>query len=296
MTISPKVGMWISIAAAIISVLVLCGAEFTTLFGSIATSKILAALGIINAVINGLNGLLHMIPSQSTPAAMKQFWLGPVVGPNAPPPAALKLHPLTVVAAALIFGGSSISQLPDPLDVLAYFLILAAILALLVLAVVATVLAFRYYRDWKVARTSSNQGDTMNSHTRRHLFSLAAGAAVMPLGLAACTTAQVTSFESEWATVAGDIQAAVAEASTYVPTIESIAETAASLFGPVYVTAVQVGSAAFNAVVAALVNIVNNLTPPASARLRATLRASSPSAPVVIGTTKNGVVVTGWAK
>jgi hypothetical protein len=79
MIINPKWGMWLSIIAAIVSVLVLCGAEFTTLFGDIATSKILAALGIVNAVINGVNGVLHMIPASqpATVAAANQFPLGP---------------------------------------------------------------------------------------------------------------------------------------------------------------------------------------------------------------------------
>ena len=81
MTINPRWGIYLSIIAAIVSVLVLCGAEFTTLFGAASTNKILAALGIVNAVINGINGVLHMIPS-STPAntaSAAQFPLGPKV-------------------------------------------------------------------------------------------------------------------------------------------------------------------------------------------------------------------------
>lgn len=73
MTVDPKYGAYLSIIAAIVSVLVLCGAEFTTLFGDIATAKILAALGIANAVINAVNGVLHMIPSKLD----AQFLLGP---------------------------------------------------------------------------------------------------------------------------------------------------------------------------------------------------------------------------
>lgn len=77
MTIDPRWGMWISILAAIGSVLVLCGTEFTTLFGLNNTTQILAALGIINAVINSVNGVLHMIPSEKGPLAAKAFPLGP---------------------------------------------------------------------------------------------------------------------------------------------------------------------------------------------------------------------------
>jgi hypothetical protein len=77
MTINPKWGMWISILAAIISALLLCGAELTTLFGQAVETKILAALGIFNVIINGANSVLHMIPSQSGPAAAAEFPLGP---------------------------------------------------------------------------------------------------------------------------------------------------------------------------------------------------------------------------
>jgi hypothetical protein len=77
MTVDPRIGMWVSIVAAAISVLVLCGAEFTTLFGDVATAKILAGLGIANAVINGINGVLHMIPASSNPVAAQKFMLGP---------------------------------------------------------------------------------------------------------------------------------------------------------------------------------------------------------------------------
>lgn len=84
MTIDPRWGAYFSIGAAIISVLMLCGAEFTTLFGTIATNKILAGLGIFNAIANGINGVLHMIPAQSTlaPDQASKFALGPkaVVG------------------------------------------------------------------------------------------------------------------------------------------------------------------------------------------------------------------------
>lgn len=79
MIINPRWGVWLSIIAALGSVFVLCGAEFTTLFGSIATGKILAALGIVNAGINAANGVLHMIPAQKelTPVEAAKFALGP---------------------------------------------------------------------------------------------------------------------------------------------------------------------------------------------------------------------------
>jgi hypothetical protein len=73
MTLDPKWGVIMSLGAAIISVLLLCGAEFTTLFGQVATDKILAGLGIFNVVVNAVNGVLHFIPSK--PDAT--FLLGP---------------------------------------------------------------------------------------------------------------------------------------------------------------------------------------------------------------------------
>lgn len=109
-----------------------------------------------------------------------------------------------------------------------------------------------------------------------------------------CTTAQITSLQAGWASVVGQIQQAVANAAAYIPTIESIAATAASLFGPQYSALVQVGTAAFNQIVATLVNVVASLTPPAAARLAVKLSASSPQTPVIIGTTSTGIRVTGW--
>ena len=77
MTINPKYGMWISIVAAIVSALLLCGAEFTTLFGASVDAMIMAGLGIANVIINAVNAVLHMIPSQTGPVGAAQFPLGP---------------------------------------------------------------------------------------------------------------------------------------------------------------------------------------------------------------------------
>lgn len=129
--------------------------------------------------------------------------------------------------------------------------------------------------------------------SRRKLLSgtvIAAGA----IALAGCSATQIAQAEATWAQVAGTIQQAVATAASYVPTIESIAETAASLFGPGYAALVTAGSTLFNQVVQTLINVVTNLTPPASARLSARLRVSSPNIPVVIGVTSGGVQVNGF--
>jgi hypothetical protein len=54
---------------------------------------------------------------------------------------------------------------------------------------------------------------------------------------------------------------------------------------------VQIGTAAINSLISTLVSIVGTLP---SATLRAMLAGSSPLAPVVIGTTSGGIVVTGF--
>lgn len=77
MTINPKWGMWLSIVAAVISALLLMGTEFTTLFGADTSGKILAAIGIVNVIVNAANGVLHAIPSVTGAAGAAQFPLGP---------------------------------------------------------------------------------------------------------------------------------------------------------------------------------------------------------------------------
>src|SRR5665213_3504402 len=117
--------------------------------------------------------------------------------------------------------------------------------------------------------------------TRRSLLvstALFSGAA-----LAGCSTAQIANVQATWASVAGQIQNAVATAAQYVPTVESIIATAASLFGPQYAVIVAAGTAAFNQIVATLVNIVSDLSPAASIKLGVRLQASSPQVPVTIG-------------
>jgi hypothetical protein len=139
----------------------------------------------------------------------------------------------------------------------------------------------------------------MNISRRKLLTSSALG--VGALTLANCTTAQIASVQTSFTDVVGQIQnavatatAAISTASAYIPTVESIISTAASLFGPQYSALVTAGSAAFNQIVATLTNVISTLSPPASAKLGARLRASSPQLPVTIGTTSTGVKVTGW--
>lgn len=131
----------------------------------------------------------------------------------------------------------------------------------------------------------------MNLSRRTLLTSVAPGAA---LAVAGCSTAQVAQYQAEWATIVGQIQAGVAKVASYIPTVETIAAEAAALFGPQYTAIVTAGSAALNQIIAVLINVANNLTPPAASKMRARLRSSSPGAPITIGTSPQGVVVTGF--
>ena len=77
MTISPKVGMWLSIALAVIAYLADAGTALTGIFGEHATTIILSFCTLLMGIGNSINAVLHMIPSQSGPAAAAQFPLGP---------------------------------------------------------------------------------------------------------------------------------------------------------------------------------------------------------------------------
>jgi len=135
--------------------------------------------------------------------------------------------------------------------------------------------------------------------TRRKLLSSAVigGGAV---GLAACTTAQISTFETSWTAFVDQVQGLVNNAAGYIPIVESIAATMASLFGPTWTSAVALGTAVLNQVVGVLTSVVTNLAPPAVASLRSRLRKSSLRLPVIIGVTPptsfepNGVVVHGY--
>jgi hypothetical protein len=121
--------------------------------------------------------------------------------------------------------------------------------------------------------------------------SLITSIAVLPL--AGC----VTNSSGVWGLdprIIDLIQKGVAFAAQYIPTVESIAATAASLFGPAYVAVVQAGSAALNQIIQVLTTAVSNLTPMARRIMRRQLKGSSPSSPVFIGTTITGVTVTGY--
>ena len=130
--------------------------------------------------------------------------------------------------------------------------------------------------------------------TRRMLLATAAPAAAF--AVAGCATDPTTGLPTGQLSpsVIDFIQNAVAAAAKYIPTVESIVEQAAALFGPGYSAIITAGSTALNSVIATLSSIVTSLTPAASSKFRARLRATSPSAPMVVGTTPQGVTVTGF--
>ena len=77
MTLNPKVGMYFSIALAIVGALSGAGTEFTSIFGEHVANQILAADALLLSAGTAVNAILHAIPSQSGPAAAAQFPLGP---------------------------------------------------------------------------------------------------------------------------------------------------------------------------------------------------------------------------
>ena len=108
----------------------------------------------------------------------------------------------------------------------------------------------------------------MNILSRRHLFALGAGASVAALGGCGLFTQNANGSYGLSAAVIAFIQSAVQTVANYVPAIESIAATAASLFGAGYSAIVAVGSAAVNQIITYLENLVAN-PPTLGARLSA---------------------------
>ncbi len=127
--------------------------------------------------------------------------------------------------------------------------------------------------------------------TRRHLFALGAGASVAALGGCGIFTQNANGSYGLSAAVIAFVQSAVQTVAGYLPAIESIAATAASLFGPAYSSIVAIGSTAINQVITYLQNLIAN-PPSLGARLGAyrAVGAAVPSGKLV-GYTKNGVPV-----
>ena len=100
--------------------------------------------------------------------------------------------------------------------------------------------------------------------TRRHLFATAAPA-VGAFALYGC--ADLATFEQSWSSFVATVQSYVSQAVTVIPTIEGIATTMASLFGPAWTGVVTLTEAVVNQVVAAITAAVTSLPPAAAARM-----------------------------
>jgi hypothetical protein len=76
MTVDPRFGFWLSIALAVVGALAGASTQLTTIFGPHTAEVILALSVLLLTAGNAVNAVLHAIPSQSTQAAMKTFYLG----------------------------------------------------------------------------------------------------------------------------------------------------------------------------------------------------------------------------
>lgn len=140
----------------------------------------------------------------------------------------------------------------------------------------------------------------MNIMTRRNLLTTASlGAA--GVALAACGAGQLATFESQLSSLYNDVQNAVKLAQSYIPSIDSIAETLAGLFGPAWQTAITFGISLTNQVVAAIESALNVLAPPAaSAKLHrmgaamGTLVTIGPVPGLTNPKTGGGVIIVGY--
>lgn len=96
MTINPKVGMYLSIALAVIAYLADAGTTLTDMVGEHDAKIILSLCTLLMGLGNSVNAVLHMIPSQSGPVGAKEFPLGPSV------PKAVALLAILVLGALIM--------------------------------------------------------------------------------------------------------------------------------------------------------------------------------------------------
>jgi uncharacterized membrane protein len=73
MTVDPKVGMWLSVLAAIILFLAAAPASLADVFGAVPAGKIVSIATLSGGIISAVNAVLHVIPA---PAGTK-YMLGP---------------------------------------------------------------------------------------------------------------------------------------------------------------------------------------------------------------------------
>lgn len=81
MTIDPRIGMWVSIVAALLSFIAVSTAQLTTIFDAHIANQITAVAAFVGGGINAVNAILHMIPSPPGQTGAKEFPLGPKAAP-----------------------------------------------------------------------------------------------------------------------------------------------------------------------------------------------------------------------
>lgn len=137
--------------------------------------------------------------------------------------------------------------------------------------------------------------------SRRNMLSSAALGAVA-LGVAACSSTQISQFEADYSNFVTQVQASISAAQKYIPTVESVAATLAGLFGPQWAGAVTFGTAILNQVVAAIESALGSQPTVAKSASLARLSTSSRGVPAAVGTipglidpaTQRPVLVTGF--
>ena len=75
MTIDPRIGMWFSIATAVLLFIAGASTTLTDIFDPVTAKKIVAAATFFGGIMSAISAVLHAIPSQ--PGAVKEFPLGP---------------------------------------------------------------------------------------------------------------------------------------------------------------------------------------------------------------------------
>jgi hypothetical protein len=77
MTLNPKWGIYLSLISAFLIFTAGASTQLTDLFSPEIAHKIVSACIYFGGAIAAINGVLHMIPSQTGAAAAAQFPLGP---------------------------------------------------------------------------------------------------------------------------------------------------------------------------------------------------------------------------
>ena len=75
MTLNPRVGMYLSLAAALLLFAAGASTQLTDLFNPVVARKIVAGATFLGGLVSAANAVLHAIPSE--PGKNAEFPLGP---------------------------------------------------------------------------------------------------------------------------------------------------------------------------------------------------------------------------